>query len=378
MLLAVNADVGTGNTIGTRAAQVAKGLSRRKVPFLVLCRDADRGVLPAACVRKVIFLGNRIPKLLTAIPIFIWKRFPSRRLQIWLFTQGAKRYIRNAKLMHSWEYAPVLSTRAKEQQMHVIQDVPIALNTVVKAINRKEKVFAPFEEHMDMQAVGACRLADRILAPSSFVKDSLLLGGISPKKITVIPFGVDVSRFRPTRKKSVQRFRAVFAGNINNRKGIKYLIEAWKSLSLPDADLHLYGILYPEARKYLHDAKKNHIIVHGFCDLSRELPKADIFVFASLLEGSAKVVYEALACGLPVVTTHNAGSVVEDGRDGFIVPIMDTQALAQKIRLLYDNPALRKKMGREARTKAKSYTWERYADSVLSVYKQLQAGRVKK
>ena len=65
---------------------------------------------------------------------------------------------------------------------------------------------------------------------------------------------------------------------------------------------------------------------------------ADVFVFPSLFEGSAVVTYEALACGLPSVVTPNAGSVVRDGLEGFVVPPRDVEALAARMEQLGDDP----------------------------------------
>jgi len=72
------------------------------------------------------------------------------------------------------------------------------------------------------------------------------------------------------------------------------------------------------------------------------------------------VTYEALASGIPVITTPNAGSVVRDGVDGFIVPIRDVNALAEKIAQLADDSGLREQMGHSARARAEQFTWSRF------------------
>jgi glycosyltransferase involved in cell wall biosynthesis len=208
---------------------------------------------------------------------------------------------------------------------------------------------------------------DCFVVPSEFVRDSLVSIGIKRNKITIIPFGVDVGKFGPIKRAGSSVFKAAFSGNVNNRKGIPYLIQAWKELGLKDAELNLYGRVYPEIRKCLKDSEKFGIKVHGFIKLEKELPKNDIFVFPSLLEGSAKSLYEAMACGLPVVTTYNAGSVVRNGKEGFIIPVQDVEAIRKKILYFYDNRKQIKKMGRAARKLAEKYTWERYAATVSNL-----------
>src|SRR5439155_25416078 len=88
--------------------------------------------------------------------------------------------------------------------------------------------------------------------------------------------------------------------------------------------------------------------------------KSDVFMLPTLFEVSALSVLVALASGLPVVTTPNAGSVVRDGVDGFVVPIRDAEALADRIERLYGDPALRREVGIRARERALEFPWQRY------------------
>ena len=75
---------------------------------------------------------------------------------------------------------------------------------------------------------------------------------------------------------------------------------------------------------------------------------ADVFVLPSICEGSATVIYEAIGYGLPVVTTPNAGSVVRDGVEGFVVPIRDVAAIIQSLDRLSSDPQLRLEMSHRA------------------------------
>ncbi len=81
--------------------------------------------------------------------------------------------------------------------------------------------------------------------------------------------------------------------------------------------------------------------------------------------------YEALACGLPVVTTNAAGSVVRDGLEGRIVPERDPETLAAAIEQLVEDRALRDRMAVAARERAQDYTWERYGERLLMTLKTL-------
>src|SRR5690606_13675779 len=89
------------------------------------------------------------------------------------------------------------------------------------------------------------------------------------------------------------------------------------------------------------------------------------FLLPTLSEGSAMVCYEALAAGLPVITTPNAGSVVRDGVDGFIVPIRDGLAIAERLERLATEPGLLEQMSANALETAKEYTLDKYATRLL-------------
>jgi glycosyltransferase involved in cell wall biosynthesis len=100
--------------------------------------------------------------------------------------------------------------------------------------------------------------------------------------------------------------------------------------------------------------------------VQEEFRRADLFVLPTLAEGMALVHLEAMACGVPVITTPNCGSVVRDGLEGFIVPIRDPRALADRTQQLLEDRDLRQRMGAAARKRARDYTWARYGERLLS------------
>lgn len=204
-------------------------------------------------------------------------------------------------------------------------------------------------------------LADRVLAASNYVKGSLMENGVAAERIVRLPYGADTERFRPATQGEKRPFRLIFVGHLSQRKGIKYLLEAVKQLRLPQLELLLIGGvvgsgdgLAPYREYFLHVSQVPYDQVHTY------FQRGDVFVFPSLHEGSARVIYEALACGLPVITTPNSGSVVRDGIDGFIVAIRDVEALQEKIELLYTDTALREEMGHNARKRAEAFSWQAY------------------
>jgi alpha-maltose-1-phosphate synthase len=218
-------------------------------------------------------------------------------------------------------------------------------------------------EHMERTvrlSIAEAETAEVILAGSRFVCDSLARRGIDASKIVVMPYGAEPSKVVHARLDD-GCFRIVFVGSISQRKGIKYLLEAVRRLSLPSLRLDLVG---PALSDMTNLAPYRHLVTfHGNvprAEVAEHLARADLCVYPSLFEGSALAIYEAMAAGLPVITTPNSGSIVRDGIDGFIVPIRDIQALISKITLLYENRSLSKQMGENARKRAEDFTWVGY------------------
>jgi len=216
-------------------------------------------------------------------------------------------------------------------------------------------------------------LADRILVPSDHIAKSLIRHGTPREKVHVIPYAADCSRFRPLDGKSHgDTCTFLFAGGISQRKGIKYLLEAWSRIRRPGWRLQLLGPLPKRAlplEPYMHMVEPLGRVSHA--EMPARMQAADVFVFPSLFEGSAVVTYEALACGLPCVVTAEAGSVVRDGHEGFLVPTRDVAKLAARIEQLGTDPALRARMAGAARTRALAFDWPRYHSAVVAQVQDL-------
>jgi glycosyltransferase involved in cell wall biosynthesis len=205
------------------------------------------------------------------------------------------------------------------------------------------------------------READGILVPSDYVRDTLVARGADPQRIFVLPYGVDIDRFRPATTPRGDGFRILFVGHLSQRKGILYLLEAVKRLGLPGAELILVGkMVGPAAAFAPYRDIFRHVAHVPYHEVHRLFQEADIFVYPSLHEGSAFATYEALASGLPVVTTKNAGSVARDRQEGFVVPIRDVEALMERIERLYRDNTLRAAMAEAARRRAQEFTWAHY------------------
>ena len=200
--------------------------------------------------------------------------------------------------------------------------------------------------------------------PSNFVKKTFIERGIPSEKIFVNPFGVDLKHFKKLDIKK-EKFRIVFAGKACLRKGFHYLIEAMELLKNYEIELWHVGILDPEIKKFNY--QKENIVYHGSHpqnELYKYYNHCNVFVLPSLEEGLALVTLQAMACGLPVICTPNTGIenvITKDGEEGFLIPIRDPGAIAEKVLELYKNKALGIKMGNAAAKRvASGFTWDDY------------------
>ena len=173
-------------------------------------------------------------------------------------------------------------------------------------------------------------LADAILCASSFTRDSLIETGVEPGKIFVEPYGVDQSVFAPSEEK-FPRFSVAWASSFTQTKGIGYLLEALARQPVPGIELVLAGYPYGADGVALYEDR---VRVRRLGHISREeigrmMGRCHAHVFPTLVEGFGRNIIEAMASGLPVITTrHCAGpDLIEDGVSGFIIAIRDVDAI---------------------------------------------------
>ena len=190
------------------------------------------------------------------------------------------------------------------------------------------------------------------------------------KKIIKIPYGVNLNEFNldKSRQNVKKKFRIISVGTVFAiRKGSHYLIKAFTELNLKNAELIFVGSIEYDFKKLLENFTnlKNVKFVkkQKQADLKNYYNQADIFVQCSLEEGLAVVQAQAMACGLPVICTENTGGseIIDDGVNGFIIPIKDVNILKDKILIFYNNEDKLKKMSFLAHQKAqKDLSWENY------------------
>lgn len=223
--------------------------------------------------------------------------------------------------------------------------------------------------------------ADFVLVNSDFVKDTFLHFGYDPARIFVLYTGVDDQLLSAVPARSFsplagQAPKLLFAGDLGERKGGRILLQALSRIRDLPWRFEAVGTVTPDLRRDFADFfADRRVTLTGFlprAELAERLGGADVFVFPSLAEGSARVVFLAMACGCCVVTTPNAGSVVKDGEGGRLVPPGDADALAAALRETLLRPEAIPAAGRGNMALIKSrYTQGHYGAGLMALYDTL-------
>lgn len=203
-------------------------------------------------------------------------------------------------------------------------------------------------------------LADMITVPSEFAAQTY---GSFRTKVKIIPFGVDSGHFQP-KPQAHDPYRVLFAGDNILRKGIRYMLDAWK---LADK----YWELWIKTNMRLGNLPGNIKLISEVPDMAELYNQVDVFCLPSIEEGQALVVWEAMACGLPCVVTREAGSLIQNGIHGVIIPAKSSKAIYHALQDLVVAPLKRDSLGKAARRLAEQYPWERYGASLYSAYEEL-------
>ena len=210
------------------------------------------------------------------------------------------------------------------------------------------------------------RMSDFCIAPSKYVKKTLVEDGADPNRIHVLPYGVDTEVFRPTREPAQDRFRVVFIGRLCFRKGLWHLLEAWRRLGLRDSELVIAGAGDPPfLQAYLGYTRIPYL--HSQVAVRDLLSSSDVCCVPSLSDSFGLVYLEALACGTPVIATENTGAadLITDYQHGFITKAGDVEELRERIGWCYENRFRLEQMRVKARRVAEIYSWSFFRKRII-------------
>jgi glycosyltransferase involved in cell wall biosynthesis len=222
--------------------------------------------------------------------------------------------------------------------------------------------------------------ADGLTAAGRFLAEATERLFTDGKKVSLTPFGVNLEVFQPETRKEGKTIVIGATKSLESVYGLEYLIRAFAKLQNPGLRLLLVGdgSLRPKLERLAAELKIADRLEFAGRAAPNEIPaylrRMDILVNPSLRESFGVSVLEAQACEIPVIASNTGGlpEVMQDGLTGFLVPLEDVNALAEKIGLLVSDDNLRKRMGKAGRKFVKKkYDWNENAKIMERLYDSL-------
>ena len=281
------------------------------------------------------------------------------------------------------ECGPLL-VAAKQRGLTIVSEIYIPLSTERILAGEREK-FPNWEPNVpDFSAIRRefgvedliLKLSDYFICSSDMVREDLIANwGVQRERTALVPYGMHQRWFEI--EPCPVHGRVLFAGTAELRKGIHYFAMAAEKLAARGLryEFRVAGNVQPSIANQKQCRQLTFLGRIPRANMAREFAAADVFVLPSLSEASAEVTYEALACGVPTVTTWETGSVVRDGIEGRIVPSRDPEALADAIAEIVEDREKRERMAYAARERARDFTWERYGERLVAALKSFVASQ---
>ncbi len=218
-------------------------------------------------------------------------------------------------------------------------------------------------------------MADWISVPSTFVLNTFLAKGFPASKFIRTTLGVDLAAFTPA-PAPPDVFRVIYCGTVCVRKGAHDLLRAFSRLRVPGAELWMIGPVEPALAPFVARHAGPGVRIFGVrpgADIPKLIAAGSVLCLPSVEEGLGMVFLEAMASGLPVLSSTHTGisDVIRDGVEGWIVPVRDPDAIAEKLAWFAAHPERSREMGRAALLRVREFTWELYGDRMVANYRMI-------
>jgi glycosyltransferase involved in cell wall biosynthesis len=220
----------------------------------------------------------------------------------------------------------------------------------------------------------AIKMAHTVTAVSRFTAHLVQQDLNISRSVNVIYNGIDVHHFRPknSSRSDTKEVRVLFSGNLTRRKGAHWLPLIAKLLQKNIRIFYTQGLR--TRRSLTSNPKLQPIGTVPFKNMPGYYRQMDLLLMPSVREGFGLVVAEAMACGLPVVASDCSAipELIDEGKGGFLCPVGDVKAFAEKINLLADSPKLRREMGEYNRAKVeKMFTLDRMIKEYQDLFQEV-------
>lgn len=386
VFLDVKYDVVLSAWNGMWANHLAHGLSAYQISSCIFgCPDSEGELVSAKDAflsRMAISHAGRFPE-----PVHTWLK----RFSITLFEKEAASHVEDGNIFWGWGGMNLTGLeKAKLNNRIAVVESGSTHAHWSRAILRKEyaKHGFDYDKTLNSELIPKCikeyEIADYISVPSQFVARTFTENGIPGEKLRVNAFGVDHSFWNESavnRGTIARPFRFIYAGHLMLRKGLAYLLEAWRSLAAKDAELWLVGGPHVTGNHFIRclPPRATYLGAKNHKQLRDLYAQADVYLLPSLEEGLARSVLEAMAAGLAVVITEETGAadIMVDTEDGWVIPSCSVDALVEKMIFCLKNPALIAQCGASGSRRVVPFSWAEYGRRAGGFAKTLLQGDVR-
>jgi glycosyltransferase involved in cell wall biosynthesis len=330
----------------------------------------------------------RSSPLLTLRKAHAKRRFRGQAYHQWCSEQTAKWIMRrglgDANVLHGFvrNVDPSLLREAKVQGVRTVGDQIIAPAAQELAqLQQQQERFPGWERRWVLQDLKLIELLERqtwdaldhVTCASEYVQRHLIAQGVEPSRVSMLPYPIDATSVRALDR--FERPGAVtvgFVGSVNLRKGVPYFLDVARAFTPSRVKFVMVGPV--QIDPHVMEQHQGNVEIVGPVprpEVLQWLDRFDMLLFPTTCEGSAGSVMEAMASGLPVITSPNAGSVARDGVDGFIHRYDDVQGMTERVEQLAHDAHLRREMGWSARKRAEEFSLAWYSDRLAELCDRL-------
>jgi glycosyltransferase involved in cell wall biosynthesis len=377
--------VGTGMTAWHQVA----GLVQKGVRVGLCAGSVEKEIPGLDLARETLVIAR------AKVPI----RLIGRRRALMLHDRIVARVIRRMDarqrydIVHCWPSGALETLKAaREQGMKSVLERPnshtrYAFETVRRecarlGITLPARHSHAFDQRRLAREESEFALADKLLCPSKSVAKTFLDRGFEPEKLALCRYGADAQPSAELKNNGRSHddgpFRMVFLGTCDPRKGLHYALDAWlRSKACEQGKFYIGGKFLKAYRTLLADKLKHPSVEElGFVgDVSTLLRKCHVLVLPSIEEGSALVTYEAQLCGCVLLVSSASGAYCRHGENALVHDVGDVDTLREHIDTLAFDRAFYHKLRQNSLAAMKDLTWDRSADVLVGVYRDLLGKR---
>ena len=260
---------------------------------------------------------------------------------------------------------PIGYWKAKEsildKQKELYPDWAITMSTTTESIEKLKRKDSELS------------LADAVIVPSQFVKETLKYYPREIPKIQILQYGAPVVSSVQHKTNKTEKLRLLFCGNLTQRKGLADVFEVYKKLDKKRFALTIIGNGKIDdcisLRENLKQVEHKKSVSHD--ELLHLMQQADIFLFPSHFEGFALVIFDSMSQGLPVMTTIVTSGPITNGYDGWIINPNDIDGMVLLLNYLEHNRDEIQKCSMNAKLTASKYSWDSYQQSLCHYLKTI-------